>query len=478
MATTEVGSLGWSRERVEMMAGRVCDPGRIEAALAAGAGAEAPAARDLLHKAAAMGGLSAAETAVLIQVADRDLRKEIKQAARQVHAKVFGRRVHLSAPVCPTNRCVNDCLYCPLRRSNARLRRHAFTARDIQREIRAPLDEGHTHVALVFGDDRSGIQYVRDMVWAAYGTRSGIRQIRRLDLNLDALPVQELRELKEAPIGTYHVFQETYHPDAYAALHPDGPKSDYAWRLSAHDRAHEAGLANVGLGVLLGAYRYAFDVVAVLDHNRHLLETYGHPAAAIAYPRMIAAAEAPASHEASRQISDADLTFIVAVTRLAAPHQDILLCTPAPREVRQELYGLGVSHVSVGSLSYPGVYSSDGNPLAAGGLRIGRPRGLEELVYRMCEGGFVPNFCVACYVQKRRAAVMDHTAPPPEVKDRCSPNALLALKEYLMDFASPETRNVGDRLIQSELARLPERVRSMTLDLMEEAEAGLRGQML
>jgi 2-iminoacetate synthase len=387
--------------------------------------------------------------------------------------------VSLCTPVCPTNRCVSDCLYCPLRRSNSALRRSVSTVRDLQGEIIGLLDEGYRHVLLVFGDDRSGVHYVHDMLGAAYGARSGSRQLQRVDLNVDPMDVPALRELKSAAtLGLFHVYQETYEPAQYAHLHPGGPKADYAWRLTAHDRALEAGLDGIGLGVLLGAGDARFDVVALLSHAQYLTREYGAHPQAISYPRMIPSPGAPASGDPERQMSDAAFLYVVAVTRLAAPYTDLVLSTPASAELRRDLYAHGISRVSVGSLSYPGTYTRDGDPTAGGDLTIGRPRALEPLVYRMAEGGFVPNFCAACFAQRRRAALREETSPLELARAHCAPNALLSLKEYLMDYASPPTRAVGDRLIQQELARLPEAARATTLGLMEEAEAGLRGQLL
>jgi len=472
------GSAEPSRERIEQQARAVCSPAAIEAALAAGASADAVAVEDILQRAMQREGLPLGEVAVLLQVTDPALRGRIREAARRVHDRLFGRRIGPSVPICPTNRCAQDCLYCPLRRSNTRLRRFAATPRDMQRQIAAVLDEGHRHVNLVFGDDRSGVQYVRDMVWAAYGVRSGMAQIQRVDLNLDPPRVVDLRELRDAPLGTFHMFQETYHPAAYAALHPDGLKADYAWRLTGPDRAHEAGLPDVGLGVLLGAGDWRFDVPALLMHAAYLTAAYGRGPHTISYPRMVPAPGAPASQEPERQVSDEDFTFLVAVTRLAAPEVGIILSTPVVTEVRRELYSLGVSQVSVGSTTYPGVYTDDGDPTSAGALTIGRPRALEDLVYRMCDVGFVPNFCGVCFVQRRHEALVDQAPAPARAPERCAPNALLALNEYLLDYASSETKTVAGRLIQGELARLPAEVRQMTLELMAEAEAGLRGQML
>jgi 2-iminoacetate synthase len=464
---------------VEDTARRICDPEVIGEWLDYGRGASAETVRDILYRARASQGLEPGDVAVLIQVQDEAVRAEVLKAARQLHERIHERRVGLLAPVCPSNRCVNDCLYCPLRRSNARLRRKVASAVDVQREVLALLDEGYRQLQLVFGEDLSGVPYVRDMMWATYGARSGLRQIQRVDLNLNPLRVTELSELSQsAGAGTYHVYQETYHPEAYAALHQAGPKADYAWRLTCHDRACEAGFRDIGLGVLLGAHDFRFDVVAVVAHSRYLSQTCGCQARSITYPRMIPAQGAPASHEAGRQVSDADFCYAAAVTRLAEPFASIVLCTPADREVRLELYGVGVSQVSVGSLSYPGVYTADGDVAAAGNLTIGRPRGLEDLVYRMCEAGFVPNFCVACYANMPRRRAGADGLPEAYAADHSAANSLLALKEYLMDHASPETANMGERLIQQELGRLSERERNLTVELMEEIEAGMRRQML
>jgi 2-iminoacetate synthase len=468
----------WSRDRLEEVARRICDPGRVHDALASGTNAGADAIDSILRKARSLDGLPAEDVAALIQIDDPTLRDTVLAAARRIHEAVHGGRVGVSAPVCPSNRCVNDCLYCPLRRSNTRLRRSASGPRELQREIAGLLDEGFRHITLVFGEDRSGVAYVRDMIQAAYGTRSGMRHIQRLELNLNPMAVADLQAIKEAArLGTYHVYQETYDPTAYATLHPDGPKADYAWRLTCHDRAHEAGLSDVGLGVLLGAGDRAFDVVALHGHATYLTDAYGLPPHSITYPRMITAPDAPISAEDARHVSDDDLVYVVAVTRLAFPYCNIVLCTPAVRDTRLRLYSHGISQVSVGSLSYPGVYTAGGDPEAGGALSIGRPRALEDLIYLMCEAGVVPNLCVACYAQRRKPTVFC-SSDKTETHMRCAPNALLALKEYLMDYASPDTQNVGARLIQTQLSRLSEDIRALALDLMEEAEAGLRGHML
>lgn len=473
------GTLNWSRERLETVAQHVCDPAAVEEALQAADGADATAVGDLLHQARSLEGLTPRQAAVLLNVEDPDLRNEIITAAREVHDKAFGRRISLFAPVCPTNRCVNDCLYCPLRRSNARLHRSHTGIGDLQREIAGLLDCGHRYVQLIFGEDRSGVAYVRDMVHAAYGARQGLRQMQRVDINVNPLNAVELKQLKSSvPLGTYHVYQETYHPKTYTRLHPDGPKADYARRLVCHDEALTIGMDDVGLGILLGVYEYRFDVIAMLMHAAHLNEVHGVAPHTFNIPRLTASADAPGSQTPYSPISDALFMFITAVLRLAAPFADIALSTPATRDTRRDLYATGISSVSVGSESYPGVYTADGDPEAGGALVIGRPRNVEILVYRMAEAGFIPNFCVACYIRRRRAAILDQKDPQEYRVRHCTPNSLLALHEYLLDHASSETRVVGERLIQKELSRLPEQVRRMTLERMEEADAGFRELML
>lgn len=475
----EETSRGWSPAEVASRAQAVFQPEQVRELLAQGASASGDQIKDILFEAERCRGLSVAQAAALLQVTDPGTREMIVATAHRVHERIFARRVRLSDPMCPSNRCINDCLYCPLRRSNTHLRRHTTGARDLQREVIPLLDEGHRHLTLVFAESRLGIEYVRDLVDAVYALRSRTGRVQRVDLNLNSSAPGDLAALAaiDRP-GTYHLYQETYHPETYARLHPDGPKSDYAWRLTAHDRACEAGVRDLGLGVLLGLYDYRFDVTALLAHAHYLLNTYGTGALVISYPRLIPAASAPASSDQTWVVNDEEFVFVIAVTRLALPPTEIVLNTPAASEVRRKLYAVGVSQVAVGSSSYPGVYSADGVPEAAGSLKIGRPRNLETLVYRMCEVGFVPNFCVDCYIQTRQKLSDDTRELVRFPVHRTAANSLLALKEYLLDYASSATQNVAGAVIQDELARLPAKIRNQTLELMEEAEAGFRGQML
>ncbi len=422
--------------------------------------------------------MSLPQAAALLQVTDPALRERITAAAREVHERIFARRVHLSEPLCPTNRCVNECLYCPLRRSNTQLRRRTAAARDLQREVIPLLEEGYRHLTLVFGDSRIGIQYVRDVVEAVYALRSRTGRVQRVDLNLNSSAPDELAALAGVErLGTYHLYQETYHPETYAHVHPEGPKADYAWRLTSHDRASAAGLRDLGLGVLLGLYDPRFDVLALLTHARYLLDTHDPASLTISYPRLIAARGAPGSGDANWEVNDEDFAFLVAVTRLALPLTGIVLNTPAPPDVRRTLYAVGISEVSVGSGSYPGVYSADGAPEAAGRLTVGRPRNLETLVYRMSEVGFVPDFEAGGGADSRPREG-DDSAAARHALERRAANSLLALKEYLLDYASEDTQTIAAGTIQEELARLSKKVRNQTLELMEETEAGFRGQRL
>lgn len=458
----------WPRERVRETALRICSPSDLHGVLedAASVAARPDDVRDIIRQGAAGLGVSAHQAASLLLTEDPRIRAEVAAAARKVHESTYGRRIGLNAPVCPTSRCVNDCLYCPLRASDAALRRRSATVRELQREVAAVLQEGYRRLELVFGEDRSGVHYVRDMVTIAYGTRAGMHRIECVDVNLNPVRQSELPELAETlKCGISHVYQETYEPETYAKLHPVGPKSDYEWRLTYHDRSLAAGVRSVGLGVLLGAYDHRFDVPALIGHARHLADEFGVPPSSVTYPRMIATRGAPVTVDPRWAVSDDEFCHIVAVTRLALPYVDIRLCTPVEHDARRVLFQSGVSSVSVGSESYPGFYTSGGAPEAAGRLSIGRPRALEELVWHLCEVGFVPDLVVH---RSGHAGQGAH--------ERATANALLALKEYLLDHASPETQTVGERLIQSELGRLPERLRAVTIDLIEEIEAGLRRQ--
>ncbi|MCE5237369.1 radical SAM protein [bacterium] len=468
----------WSPAQVAAAAQAIVQPAAITALLEHSTGASAADVRDILFEAGHCRGLTLPQAATLLQVTDPPLRERITTTARVVHERMFARRVRLSDPVCPTNRCVNDCLYCPLRRSNTHLRRHTTGPRDLQREVIPLLEEGHRHLTLVFGDSRTGIQYVRDVVDAVYALRSRTGRVQRVDVNLNSSGPEELAALAGVErLGTYHLYQETYHPETYARLHPEGPKADFAWRLTSHDRAAEAGLRDLGLGVLLGVYDPCFDVLALLTHAHVLVTTGRARSVTVSYPRLLATPVAPASAETTWAVDDDSFAFLVAVTRLALPRTEIILNTPAPSEVRRTLYAQGVSQVSVGSSSYPGVYSADGAPEAGGRLTIGRPRNLETLVYRMCEVGFVPDFCAVSGAGPEPPA----DAGPDAARlalDHKAANSLLALKEYLLDYASEDTQTIAAGIIQEELARLSKKVRNQTLELMEEAEAGFRGQRL
>jgi len=467
-----------TRAQLERWAASICDVAQIEAALAAGQEATPEAVRDILFAARAMEGLSPAQTAILIQTQSSELRTEILHTARHVHQQAYGRRIGLFAPVCPTNRCVDDCLYCPLRRSNAMLRRTMASPNEIQKEVKDLLDEGHRRLIIVTGNSRSGVPYLRDMIEAICGVGQGPRRVQRVDLNIDPLSCEELQELKHPVVGTYHVYQETYHPAHYAALHPPGPKADYVARLTAHDQAARAGWSDLGLGLLLGAGPYEFDLVALVSHAQYLHREYGLRVHTVSLPRMIPAKGAPASQEPQRQIDDETFLFIVAVIRLALPFSGLVLNTPASTPLRRELYATGISEVMTGASSYPGVYTADGDPQAGGKLIIGRPRPLETLIYRMCEFGFVPNLCTACYGRHRREAWSGSIAPRDLSSEFCAPGAVLALKEYLIDHASAVSQPVIEHTIQQELARLPKEIRTKTLERLEEIEAGIRDSLL
>ncbi|MBP8952815.1 MAG: hypothetical protein KBI47_10530 [Armatimonadetes bacterium] len=478
MTSAQAVPADWTPDVVAGVAARICPHEQIQSILDAGRDADAETVRDVLHRAMAMEGLTPEDVGVLIQVGNGSLREEVLATARRVHEQTFNRRVALSTPICPTNRCINDCLYCPLRRSDVRLRRTSSTIRDLQREITGLLREGHRHFNLVFSEDRSGAHHIHDMLVAAYGTRSGVEEACRVDLNVNPMQPVDFRLLtQEGYLGTYHCYQETYHRETYERLHVDGPKADYHWRITGHDRAIQGGVKELGLGVLLGAYDFRYDVVALIAHCAYLKRECGYGAVSITLPRMVPAKEAPASQDTTRQVDDEDLKLIVAVCRLARPHVAIVMCTPAERETRRDLYALGISEVSVGSLSYPGAYTADGDPEAAGRLTIGRPRALEVLIYRLCDAGFVPYIGSADSLKRYRVTLPRRPGEELTTPERRSANSLLALREYLMDYASPDTARLGEAIIQRELVRLPADLRDMTLKLMEEAEAGLRGQM-
>jgi 2-iminoacetate synthase len=408
---------------------------------------------DILARARAREGLELDQVASLLAVDDPDGRSDVYAAAREVKEGIYGRRMVLFAPLYASNECSNNCLYCAFRKDNRDLQRRTLTMDEIAEEIRILEDMGHKRVLLVLGESgKSGADYAVEAIHRTYATRSGRGEIRRVNVNMAPLPVDGFRALKEAGVGTYQCFQETYHPDQYRYLHPSGPKADYDWRLSVFDRSLAGGIDDVGMGVLFGLNDYRWETLALLAHAKYLDECYGVGPHTISFPRIEPAQNAPAAEHPPAPVDDNDVRLIVAALRLAVPYTGIIMSTRETPEMRRELFGLGVSQLSAASRVYPGAYA-DGRAHveSAEQFYVGDCRPLDLVVRDLCENGYLPSFCTACYRLGRTGERFMAMAKPGDIQHFCTPNALLTFQEYLLDYASPDTRAVGERVVDEML---------------------------
>lgn len=435
---------------------------------------------DILAKARSLAGLELDEVAALLGVGDPEQREAIFAAAREVKESIYGRRMVLFAPLYASNECSNNCLYCAFRRDNTELVRRTLTQEEIAAEIRAIEEAGHKRVLLVAGEGpHSGLDYAVQAVRTISATRSGRGEIRRVNVNMAPMPVEAFRELKQAGIGTYQCFQETYHPEQYRLLHPSGRKADYGWRVSVFDRAFAGGVDDVGMGVLFGLYDFRFDVLALLAHARYLDQRYGVGPHTLSFPRVEPAQNAPAAERIPYPVSDDEILLIVAVLRLAVPYTGIIMSTRETPEMRRQLFGLGVSQLSAGSRTYPGGYG-DGRAHAdeAEQFALGDTRGPDEVIRDLAEHGYVPSFCTACYRLGRTGHEFMEQAKPGQIQRFCTPNALLTFQEYLLDYASAQTRAVGERVIAEMLEEVVPTLRPTVEQRLAAIRAGERDLFL
>lgn len=438
----------------------------------------------ILEKARRHQGLSAAEVAVLLQVADQQLLENMFQAAAAVKEAIYGKRIVLFAPLYLSSYCVNNCTYCGYRCSNARQLRRRLTAAEVRREVEILEDMGHKRLAVEAGEDpvNCPIGYVTDMIREIYASKNGNGSIRRANVNIAATTVDEYRQLKEVGIGTYILFQETYHRPTYAALHPGGPKHDYNWHTTAMDRAMQAGIDDVGLGVLYGLYDYKYETVALFLHAEHLEHTFGVGPHTISVPRM-----RPASgvtlETFPHLVDDAAFAKIIAIIRLAVPYTGMILSTREEPATRDRLIRYGISQISAGSCTGVGGYAQlQGAPQEppdpeASGMQFepSDGRSPNEIIRMLCEQGYVPSYCTACYRQGRTGDRFMALAKTGEIQNVCLPNALLTFKEYLLDYADEATRAVGEQVIAAQLASIPqEEVREATRRELEKLASGTR----
>jgi len=435
---------------------------------------------EILAKAARLTGLAMEEVAALTAVSEPELLQRLFVTARQVKEEIYGPRLVLFAPLYISNRCGNDCAYCAFRASNRAVTRRTLTTAEIAAETRALIDQGHKRLLLVAGEApaESTLDYILSAINTVYRTNTAYGEIRRLNVNIAPLTVAEFRALKQAKIGTYQLFQETYHHGTYRRVHLAGRKADYDWRITAMDRAMEAGIDDVGIGVLFGLYDWRFEVLALLQHIQHLERHFGVGPHTISVPRIEPAAGSELSRRPPHPVSDQDFRKLVAILRLAVPYTGMIMSTREAPEIRRATFALGISQISAGSRTNPGGYSpgSDAENEAADGAQfsLGDHRPLDEVILDICRLGYIPSFCTACYRLGRTGQDFMDLAKPGEIKLHCEPNALSTLQEYLLDYASPATRAAGQRAIELTLERMTQLQRQRSQLMLERVKAGKR----
>ncbi len=457
------------------------DPNGIATCLEQAALPEKSRVRGILARARTLEGLTQGEAAVLTAVTEPELLHELFDAARFVKNEIYGRRLVLFAPLYYSSFCRNNCLYCGFRRENAQPRRRLELA-EVAAETRTLIDQGHKRVLVIAGEEGTAgaFSYLLDVLATVYEQKTDRGEIRRVNLETAPMTIPQFRELKAARIGTYVVFQETYHPEVYRRMHPGGPKADYRWRLETMDRAMEAGIDDVGIGALFGLHDWRFEVLALLAHARHLDARYGAGPHTISVPRIEPAPGAPAALNPPNPVSDADFRKLVAILRLAVPYTGIILSTRESADLRRELFDLGVSQLSAGSRTSPGGYHEHvGGDSATLQFSVNDNRGLDEVVADIAAHGYIPSFCTGCYRTGRTGHDFMELAKPGLIRDRCLPNALLTFQEYLLDCATPGTREIGERVIEEALAgEIPAGERPMIRDALERIRQGYRDLFL
>lgn len=431
----------------------------------------------ILEKAKECKGLSHREAAVLLECELPEENERIRNLAMEIKQKFYGNRIVMFAPLYLSNYCINGCTYCPYHRSNTHIRRKKLTQDEIRAEVIALQDMGHKRLALETGEDpkNNPIEYVLESIKTIYSIKHKNGAIRRVNVNIAATTVENYRKLKEAGIGTYILFQETYNKKAYEELHPTGPKHDYAYHTEAMDRAMEGGIDDVGCGVLFGLNLYRYDFVGLLMHAEHLEAAKGVGPHTISVPR-IRHADDINPENFSNAISDEIFEKIVAVLRIAVPYTGLIISTRESKAARERVLKLGVSQISGGSRTSVGGYvKQETEEENSAQFDVSDNRTLDQVVNWLLELGYIPSFCTACYREGRTGDRFMRLVKSGQIANCCQPNALMTLNEYLEDYASPDTRKKGEAVIAAELLRIPnEKVQAIAKEHLQEMHAGKR----
>lgn len=413
--------------------------------------------QQIIDKARTCKGLTHREAAVLLECGEPDLTEEVFHLAKEIKQKFYGNRIVMFAPLYLSNYCVNSCTYCPYHLKNKSIARKKLTQEEIRKEVIALQDMGHKRLALEAGEDplHNPLEYILESIETIYSIHHKNGAIRRVNVNIAATTVENYRRLKEAGIGTYILFQETYHKENYETLHPRGPKSNYAYHTEAMDRAMQAGIDDVGMGVLFGLNLYRYDFVGLLMHAEHLEATFGVGPHTISVPRICSADDIDAG-EFKNAISDEIFQKIVAVIRISVPYTGMIISTRESQKSREKVLELGISQISGGSRTSVGGYAETETPEEnSAQFDVSDTRTLDEIVNWLLKLGHVPSFCTACYREGRTGDRFMSLVKSGQIANCCSPNALMTLQEYLQDYASEDTKARGTAMISQQMQRIP-----------------------
>lgn len=431
---------------------------------------------EIIAKAELRQGLSHRDASVLLACEDEERIAKIYALAEQIKKDFYGNRIVMFAPLYLSNYCINGCTYCPYHAKNKHIARKKLTQEEIRAEVIALQDMGHKRLALEAGEDpvNNPLEYILECIKTIYSIKHKNGAIRRVNVNIAATTVEDYRKLKEAGIGTYILFQETYHKESYEALHPTGPKHNYAYHTEAMDRAMEGGIDDVGLGVLFGLERYKYEFAGLLMHAEHLEAVHGVGPHTISVPRIKHADDIDPNAFANG-IDDETFAKLVALIRIAVPYTGMIVSTRESQAVREKVLRLGISQISGGSRTSVGGYTEEDRPTDTEQFDVSDQRTLDEVVHWLMDLGYIPSFCTACYRAGRTGDRFMELCKSKQIQNCCHPNALMTLKEYLVDYASEETRAIGEKLIEAELLNIPkENVRAVCADHLKKIEEGIR----
>lgn len=421
-------------------------------------------------------GLTHREASVLLSCEIPEKIEEMYALAEEIKKAFYGNRIVIFAPLYLSNYCVNGCVYCPYHKKNSHIARKKLTQEEVAKEVIALQDMGHKRLAIEAGEDpvMNPIEYILECIKTIYSIKHKNGAIRRVNVNIAATTVENYRRLKEAGIGTYILFQETYHKESYLKLHPTGPKHDYDYHTEAMDRAMQGGIDDVGLGVLFGLELYKYEFAGLLMHAEHLEAVYGVGPHTISVPRIKHADDIDPS-AFDNGISDEIFAKICALIRIAVPYTGMIISTRESQQVREKVIRLGVSQVSGASRTSVGGYTEEERPTDTEQFDVSDQRTLDEVMRWLMELGYIPSFCTACYREGRTGDRFMSLCKTGQIQNCCHPNALMTLQEFLQDYASDETRKLGEACIREELAKIPkEKVREICRDNLEKIRQGQR----